>query len=276
MLSIKIKMLLLLMISLINMNIALDINNNNIDNIPNTGFISAKADKDTMVFKVKSKIHSPGFCHTIEFINIPKENPSPLVGSTEFVINMKQLYNEHYSWFNGREYLSYVRTEEMEHGHWIVGNSPGVDSGYIFLATKYPSMVPVNLESSVVTWQWLMHGKWNPQPQLKMICKHPFSKSTIIDHEKKVNNVEDNNYMSDEMINKLIASHYNIEYFDHSHQNHHSVLLPYVNLAIISSLNKQLQPKNSDNSITFAAFHDKSTGLWIPLTDLHNIVTKGI
>ena len=259
MLSIDTKMLVLLLISLINMNIAID---NNVDNIPNTGFISAKADKDTMVFKVTSKIHSPGFCHTIEFINIPKENPSPLVGSTEFVINMKQLYNDHYSWYNGREYLSYVLTEEMDHGHWIVGNSPGVDSGYIFLATKYSSMVPVNLESSTVVWQWLMHGKWSPQPQLNMICKHAFSRSMM-------------DTSDDMMINKLISSHYNIEYFDSSYQNHHSVLLPYVNLAVISSLNKQLQPKNADNSFTFAAFHDKTTGLWTPITELHTIVTKG-
>lgn len=213
--------------------------------LPVTGFISAKSAFDTVMLKIVRKVNSPGFCKTIEIINQPKPNSSPFVGSSEFTLVTERLYNEHYAWFNGNEYISYIPTEG-NHGNWLIGNDPGVDNGYVYLATNSPSLTPINLESTQedFQWKWLLNMAWKVQPQMRAVCKDVYKPGNV---------------------------YYEVEYFDQvTREAVKSALVPDLNPYILSLHNQLNQrfdqaeflSKQSNLLIPFPSYFDQSSRTW--------------
>ena len=101
---------------------------------PLTGFIKAETELGTMGINVIRKINKPFHCNAIEFVNVPANISSPLMGGSKFRIIEDELYNDRLAWTNGNEFLSYAETGE--HGTWIVGNEPGKDSGYVYMKVR--------------------------------------------------------------------------------------------------------------------------------------------
>lgn len=213
--------------------------------LPVTGFISVKSAFDTVMIKIVRKVNSPGFCKTIELINQPKPNTSPFVGSSEFTLVTDKLYNNHYAWYNGAEYISFIPTEGV-HGNWLIGNDPGVDNGYVYLATNAPSLTPINLESTEedYQWKWLLNMKWKAQPQMRAVCKDTYKPGNV---------------------------YYEIEYFDQvTREAVKSALVPDLNPYILSLHNQLNQrfdqteflSKQSNLLIPFPSYFDQSSRTW--------------
>ena len=228
--------------------------------LPNTGFVSAKSSLDTVMLKIIRKVNSPGFCSLIEIINQPNPNSSPFVGGSEFSIITDQLFNEHYAWSNGVETLSYIPVEGRDYGNWLIGNTPGVDNGYVYISTNMPSLTPINLENDdniEYQWKWLLNMSWKEQPNMRAICKDIYKPGNI---------------------------YYEIEYFDHiTRQAVKSAFVPDLNPIILSlhnQLNHRFDPikflsKESNILIPFPSYFEKSTHTWKLLDGITIIAEYG-
>ena len=200
------------------------------------------------MLKISRKINSPGFCRSIEIINQPSPNTSPFVGSSVFTMIPDQSYNDHYAWSNGHETLSFIPTEGSDEGNWLIGNDAGVDNGYVYLATKTPSLTPLNLEGSSdqpdYQWKWLMNMQWQPQPAMRAVCKDAYKPGPF---------------------------YYEVEYFDQiTHQAVKSALVPDLNPYILNlhnQLNKSFNlasflANESNLQIPFPAYYERSSERW--------------
>lgn len=137
--------------------------------IPPTSFVKATLVSETsrpkeVVIEVQSKFNKPSKCETIEFLNMPK---SLNTMSTNIFKQVDKKYNHHVAYTNGKEFLSYV--DEGDHGTWILGMNPGVDSGYVYIRPKHDSLVPVGLESGS-KWKWSVEKEWITYDDIKVVC----------------------------------------------------------------------------------------------------------
>lgn len=128
------------------------------------------AEQRSMIVKIISKSSIPKSCNTVQFLNLPKPNYSPLAGPNSFEI-LDEQYNNKPAWSNGREYLSFVSPREGDHGTWIIGVEPGVDNGYVFIKPESGDLVaPITSDNSGAIWYWLQKGNWQEQKALKVVC----------------------------------------------------------------------------------------------------------
>jgi len=245
---------------------------------PLTGFVVAKAHnlsdsgKQDLVLKVDRRSRTHGFCHTLRFVDLPADmSTSPLLGSTEFTIDGSKLYHDYYSWTNGKEYISFIPLDDGDdkvEGNWLVGPTPGVDSGYIFLSTQQSSFVPTNLERPGHYWKWLIKGDWREQPQMRLVCA-----SSPIPTKQFDDASDDTNIGAG--VNVSVPSHYVVEYF-RDHDVLKSVVLTNINVALWQLLNRDeplhhfTQPRP-----LFSVLHCRTTGKWRLLSDVHVIAAVG-
>lgn len=254
------------------------------NHFPLTGFVVARehnllsegsSGKQDLVLKVHRKSRHPGFCHTLRFVDLPVDtSTSPLMGSAEFTIDASQMYNDYYSWTNGKEYISFIPyhsdDDNKAEGNWLVGPKPGVDSGYIFLSTKHSSMVPINLERPGHYWKWLIKGNWSEQSQMRLVC------ASAPTQTKQSADASDVSSISSTGVNVSVPSHFIVEYF-RGNEALHSVVLTNINAALWNLLNQDESSSNmfSQPNPLFSVLHCRTTGKWRLLSDVHVIATVG-
>lgn len=257
--------------------------------LPLSGFVVARAhnllsesssssiSKQDLVLKVHRRSRHPGFCHTLRFVDLPADtSTSPLLGSAEFTIDASQVYNDYYSWTNGKEYISFIPhssdDDNKAEGNWLVGPKPGVDSGYIFLSTKHSSMVPINLERPGHYWKWLIKGEWIEQPQMRLVCA-----SIPIPTKQSVDASDGSSSSISAGVNVSVPSHYVVEYF-RGNEALHSVVLTNINTAVWNLLNQDESSSHilfSQPNPLFSVLHCRATGKWRLLSDVHVIAAVG-
>ena len=242
---------------------------------------SSSGGKQDLVLKVHRRSRHPGFCHTLHFIYMPVDtSTSPLLGSSEFTIDASQVYNDYYSWTNGKEYISFIphsSDDDNVEGNWLVGPKPGVDSGYIFLSTKHSSMVPIGLERPGHYWKWLIKGEWIEQPQMRLVCA-----STPIPTKQSVDASDASSISisssSSTGVNVSVPSHFVVEYFrGSSNEALRSVVLTNINAALWNLLNQDQSSSHmfAQPDPLFSVLHCRTTGKWRLLSDVHVIASVG-
>lgn len=148
---------------------------------PLTGFIKSDTSLGSVGINVIRKINKPFECSEIEFINIPKNISSPLVGGPIFAVMDSELYNDRLAWTNGKDFLSYVETGD--YGTWIVGNDPGVDSGFVYIKPKHISLTPIDLEHGDISWHWLTKKQWDSMDEVRLVCNDAIVKDSFYEVE---------------------------------------------------------------------------------------------
>lgn len=234
--------------------------------IVSSGFVAAQYDLSTpFTVHIKKRINRPGICNTIELVNTPQPNYSPLVGSSKLTLDMKELYNGRYSYTNGQEYLSYITNSDSDYGNWLMGNEAGVDSGYVYITTSEAGFVPVSQENDNSKWKWLQKGKWAEYPEMRVICA--------------------DSYYADQPSSE--RHYFNIEYFDpETNEPEQSILVPDFNPYLLAKqeggkvgdeLNykvpSKIAKKKTDGK--FAAYLNKRTNKWVLLHSFKTIAAMG-
>lgn len=139
-----------------------------------TGRLSSNED---IVLRIINRVESPGHCDNVEIVNSPTDpSLSPLVGPYTFQL-IPTIYNGKPCWYNGYEYLSFVKNNN-EFGTWLIGNSPGEDSGYAFYKPPVEALTPIELDDSNRKnsvhnnnyWNWLIHNEWIEMRNVTVRC----------------------------------------------------------------------------------------------------------
>lgn len=138
--------------------------------IPPSSFVKAtlvseKSGSRDIVLEIQSKFNKPSKCETVEFLNLPK-SLNTLASNAFKQVDKK--YNQHVAYSNGKEYLSYV--DEGDHGTWILGMNPGVDSGFVYIRPKHDTLVPVGLEPES-KWKWSVEKEWIAYEEIRLVCR---------------------------------------------------------------------------------------------------------
>jgi hypothetical protein len=169
----------------------------------------------------------------LTIINQPKPNTSPLVGENRFHL-LPKLYNDHFAWSNGPEFLSFVPyISSPDSGNWLLGLEAGVDNGYVFHETSATLISPEDIPSHSLeegkSWKWLLSNNWQAQPAMRIICM----------------NHEEDSQMTRQLYppNTTLHSYYEIEYFDEEEQLQSSYLFP------LNSLSWKQYPKTKLSTI---------------------------
>lgn len=158
------------------------------------------SDGQKHVLRTLKKYHKSSLCHTFSLEDQPSPNPSPLMGSNQFSL-LPDLYNEHFGWSNGKEYITFIPFDGGSHGkgNWLLGVEPGVDSGYVFLGGTSASISPIDNDiDSKSPWKWLIEGKWEDQPQMRAYC---------LDEEPPANEYYEVEYYDPELTDEIQTSH---------------------------------------------------------------------
>ena len=123
-----------------------------------------KSSSQKFVFYVHQRVNKPTHCKTVEFLNAEQMfgNRGPIFHK------MDNLYSERLAYYNGHEYLSFANVGE--HGTWIVGNTPGEDSGYLYIRPTFTTFTPLGIESTT-SWHWNAGGEWKGMNEIKLICR---------------------------------------------------------------------------------------------------------
>lgn len=131
-----------------------------------SGFIAA----DDIVFRVIKRINRRSSCLRMEFINIPFNTTSPLVGGRTFTLLKDKLVAGRFAWSNGPDFISFVATvtADAPYGTWMLSNKIGDESGYGFNKPRQPSLVPFD---STMRWSWLENKRWERNDDIQLICK---------------------------------------------------------------------------------------------------------
>lgn len=145
------------------------------ESLPVAGFISGSSttkEYDSIVLHLLKRINAPPVCQYIKLINAPIENnkgPNPNNLSTlkSALFEMStDLHNGRVYWSNGRDILSFIE----ETNTWIIGYTPGVDSGFVYLKPKEDGgLTPVGFDSNV-KWHFLSGSKWKEANEVKAEC----------------------------------------------------------------------------------------------------------
>lgn len=186
----------------------------NYKDLPHSGFVQASIHHPTTttaptvssVFRIISRKHSDRspLCTHITIENQPVPNDSPLMGQNLFTL-LPELHNDHFIWSNGPEILSFIphelssgKNRNAATGNWILGNTPGVDSGYVYHSVAANNLSPVS-EPNQDHWHWLLGQSWKAQPDMSVIC-------TV--------NPEENLSFIDQA---MISDHFEVEFFHIDH-----------------------------------------------------------
>lgn len=202
------------------------------------------------MFKISSRVDKPSYpCRSVEFVNLPDPNPSPFVAGNKFNL-MKELYNGKFAWTNGREFLSFIAGDD--HGTWIVGNKPGVDSGYVFIKPSGESLTPVSSTGTgsgwSTSWHWLDAGrKWTPFESAALICREDILSLAVSNQNRA-------------------QYYYNMEYFDtETKESFNSYFIPGM-----FSVGEVIPPAETEG-----LFYDMKRNIWRPLKDLKIVASMG-
>jgi hypothetical protein len=216
--------------------------------IPSSGFITAKTiSGEPRMFNIMKRINEPHLCRKIQYLNLPDPNPSPLVGGSLFTLMSNKLVNDHYVWTNGLEFISYIEIPDSKYGNWLLGNEPGVDSGYVFLRTDKVTLSPLNATSASAKWKWLMKGKWVPQENIELVCMDDYNVGTY---------------------------YFEVEYFDHkTGEAHESWLIPDLNPIILDAV-EQHDANGKQQKILSAVLHKKEMK-WEQLEGIEWLASEG-
>lgn len=229
-----------------------------------SGFISAQYDMNTpLTIHIKKKINRPGICYTIELTETPQPNHSPLVGSSKMNLDFNEMHNGRYAYTNGKEYMSFI-AHEGELGNWLIGNTAGVDSGYVYLPTSQPGFIPVGHEDDDTVWKWLQKGKWEEFPDMQVVCADA--------------------YYADQPQSE--RHYFTIEYFDPvTNEPEHSVLVPDFNPFLFAKQEGKAEDERSykvpgkivkkKTDGKFAAYLNNRTGKWVLLHSIKTIAAMG-
>ena len=135
-----------------------------------SGFIAT----DDTVFRVIKRINRRSSCLRMEFINIPLNTTSPLVGGRSFTLMKDKLVAGRFAWSNGPDYISFFPTitADAPFGTWMLNNKAGDESGYGFNKPRQPSLVPFD---STMSWSWLENMQWAQNDDIQLICKDEVS-----------------------------------------------------------------------------------------------------
>lgn len=180
-----------------------------------------------IVLKIKRRLNLPSACKSVSFVNVPLNTTSPLMKGNTFDLILEDLYNGRYGWTNGVDYLSYFPSSDdsSPYGTWLLGNKPGIDSGYAYLKPSHDTLVPIDVRQS--DWHWLEGKDWEKRPAVKVIC---------------------NDYPHDQDLKEkeYISSHfYQVEYFVGStiHSGYYTPAHPEISSqsTLLSSLKKSEQ-----------------------------------
>lgn len=148
------------------------------------GTFSVDGQPTQRAFKIGAQTRIQLSCDTVEFANAPE-----FLGNESFarvgVANRKPYYD------NGKYFLSFVTQHKTRpHGTWIVGNSPGVDSGIGYLKAPFAHEVPVFDNSIAESWQWINSDKkWEPHVDTSTRCLEASAHSVVYDAEYLRNEV---------------------------------------------------------------------------------------
>ena len=131
-----------------------------------SGFIAT----DDVVFRVVKRINQRSSCLNMEFINIPLNTTSPLVGGRSFTLLKDRLVAGRFAWSNGIDFISFIptKTADAPFGTWMLNMKAGDESGYGFNKPRQPSLVPFD---STMSWSWLENKSWVQSDRIKLICK---------------------------------------------------------------------------------------------------------
>ena len=141
--------------------------------LPVSGFISgnAKGGYNTIVLHLLKRINAPPICQYIKMINAPIDNkdstnPNNLSTLKSALFEMSNdLHNGRAYWSNGRDILSLVE----ETNTWIIGYTPGVDSGFVYLKPKDEGLTPVGFDNDN-KWHFLSGNEWKEANDVKAVC----------------------------------------------------------------------------------------------------------
>ena len=210
-----------------------------------SGFVSLS---DKLLVRIIDRVNSPTICMKVEFLNVNKQTKSPIVGNQLFDLIQDRLYNGRPAWSNGGDtFLSYVpppEDDDSSPGSWLVGNEPGVDSGFAYLKPKQDVFVPIGIEvNGGEQWHWLERSGWEKADDVRLVCKDEVS---------------------------MGASHFfHVEYFDHGHATTTMLSPPSVNAIVSADVEKtypQLAGKRFP-SLSSASLWNADKEEWIPITN---------
>jgi hypothetical protein len=135
-----------------------------------SGFIEI----NNQVLRIKKRINLRSSCLTMEFVGIPTNTSSPIVGGKTFTLVKGNLYNGRFGWTNGADYVSYFPSTgpDTPFGTWMLNSDPGVEIGFAFIKPVQDTLVA---SDSGMEWTWLENGKWAKSNTIQLLCKDKFS-----------------------------------------------------------------------------------------------------
>jgi hypothetical protein len=120
------------------------------------GFAHVKLnDGTTETFQVEDLHNVPVTVDAFTINNIPDYAHFK---STTFSLHSSRV-NDHNVYYNGQYFVFFLQNVEP-HGTWLLGDKLGVDSGIAYLRPDVHTLVPVDIESAKVKWNFLRDGKW--------------------------------------------------------------------------------------------------------------------
>lgn len=154
------------------------------DTLPVSGFVSGSSTSyGQTVLHLLKRINAPPICNYIKFINAPIDNTGSNPDNLSTLMSaMFEVSKDHHNgrsyWSNGRDILSYVE----ETNTWIIGYTPGVDSGFVYLKPKDEGLTPVGFDVDE-KWYFLSGNEWKKADDVKALCLS--SKNDIYDDDQE-------------------------------------------------------------------------------------------
>jgi hypothetical protein len=243
---------------------------------PSSGFFRAKDEAGSGVaVKITSSYRQQLFCERIKFINMPVPNKSPFVNGEYFDFVPEESFHGKFTYYNGNEYLSFIQGDggDDSKGTWLVGNEPGVDSGYVYLKPTELSVSPLGLESKSLKWHWLQDNKWVVQELTKVICAEDEDEGTSSDDDSNNNSSTDDRSAQ----KKDLSTFYSIEYMKNGvSESIRGTLFPISKSLVELNFAKFFSiPENVDLNHFDAVIINSDDDSWEPLKNSKDLVSIG-
>ena len=150
-----------------------------------SGFIEV----NNQVLRIMKRINLRSSCLRMEFVGIPANTSSPIVGGNSFTLVKQNLYNGRFGWTNGPDYVSYFPSTgpDSPFGTWMLNNNPEVDSGFAFIKPLQDTLVA---SDSGMEWNWLENGQWMKSNTIQLVCQDKFSTTGHFYHVEYFTNGE--------------------------------------------------------------------------------------